>query len=80
MNNVPKIVGGGDYRRKKLRQKPKPKPGAKKMPRQPQPMPYYPSTGSNKKPGAMHKENLKNAIVKIWQDRNSSNQGTKLNP
>jgi len=76
MSNVPLIVGGGDYPRKKLKRR----PVAKIMPKQPEKMPYYPSTGSNKLPNAMFKENLKNALIKVWEDRNQANQGTKLNP
>lgn len=54
----------------------KPKPN---RPKQPKPMPYYPETGSNEKPSIQRKPDLKDALIKIWNDRNSSNDGTKLN-
>lgn len=34
---------------------------------------------AGKKPGAKSKENFKDALIKIWNDRNSNNDGTKLN-
>jgi len=82
------ITGAGKSTVKKTRpktqpRKPLPKPGPKpnrpKPPAQAEPMPYYPSTGSNRKPNAMPKEDLKDAVIKIWNDRNSNNDGTKLN-
>lgn len=73
MANVPKIVGAGNGPSKKIKRK---SPG--KM----EPMPYYPETGSNRKsgPNEIAKEDFKNAIIKIWEDRNLKNIGTKLNP
>ena len=36
----------------------------------------YPETGTNEKPGAVQRE----AFIKVWEDRNRSNNNTKLNP
>jgi len=48
----------------------------------PEKLPYYPETGSNRRPGGMSDE-MKNNIasrIQTWQDRNVANRGTKLNP
>lgn len=48
----------------------------------PKKMPYYPETGSNRRPGEMTDEKKINIASRIqaWQDRNLANRGTKLNP
>lgn len=86
MANFPTIVGAGNgpkkSKDKKYKKRPpkkgptKPKPN---RPKKPKPMPYYPETGSNVKPSIQRKPDLKDALIKIWNDRNSSNDGTKLN-
>ena len=43
------------------------------------PMPYYPETGSNQRPRLISEKD-KQAIIKLWEDRNRSNNNTKLNP
>jgi len=87
-SNQPKIVGGGGGSKKKsvLQQPPKKKQGQGKTgqgkKRMPKPMPYYPSTGTNQKPGGMT-DDMKTKIasrIQAWQDRNVSNRGSKLNP
>ena len=83
----PRFVGGGEMPQKKKgfprRAKPYPLPGkgSVKLPdkRTPLPMPYYPETGSNKRPGGIT-ESQKQTIIKLWEDRNRSNNNTKLNP
>ena len=74
------IVGAGGRKTKKRRPRKmnpiKPKPP---RPRQPKPMPYYPETGSNQRPRLISEKD-KQAIIKIWEDRNRSNNNTKLNP
>tara|TARA_Y100000004_G_C8657659_1_gene303823 strand:- start:93 stop:365 length:273 start_codon:yes stop_codon:yes gene_type:complete len=83
------IVGAGGGPRKKKgfprRQKPMPKypgrgnvKGSRKLPDR-KPMPYYPETGSNERPRLISEKD-KQAIIKIWEDRNRSNNNTKLNP
>ena len=113
------IVGAGRNKKKGFprRQKVTPKypgrgsvplPDKKPMPRKPkpEPLPYYPETGSNKRPDVYYPGGkgphanpdefvgrLKDAMnimkrakpgggvdIKAWEDRNRSNNKTKLNP
>ena len=75
-SNTPKIVGAGNKPKKLTKKKKKITPKPK------QAMPYYPSTGSNQRPGGMT-DDMKTKIssrIQAWQDRNISNRGRKLNP
>ena len=95
-SNTPKIVGagGGPFNEKKLNkakrgmvsafnQDRKPaKQRSQGKRRMPKPMPYYPSTGTNQRPGGMT-DDMKTKIssrIQSWQDRNLDNRGSKLNP
>ena len=85
----PRFVGGGEMPQKKkgfprkAKAYPLPGKGSVKLPdnkrRMPKPMPYYPETGSNERPRLISEKD-KQAIIKIWEDRNRSNNKTKLNP
>lgn len=91
-SNTPKIVGpgGSSPKKKKINKAGKVKKFAKKPPmkigqgkrKMPKPMPYYPSTGTNQKPGGMTDDMKSKIVLRIqaWQDRNVSNRGSKLNP
>ena len=77
------IVGASRSKKKGFprRQKVTPKypgRGSTKLPDK-KPMPYYPETGSYIKPGGIT-ESQKQTIIKLWEDRNRSNNNTKLNP
>tara|TARA_B100000073_G_scaffold188712_1_gene156258 strand:- start:351 stop:602 length:252 start_codon:yes stop_codon:yes gene_type:complete len=82
--SVIKHFAGANPRMKKgfpRRQKVTPKypgRGSVKLPDK-KPMPYYPETGSNERPRLISEKD-KQAIIKIWEDRNRSNNNTKLNP
>ncbi len=72
---TPKYPGRGSVAlpdKKPMPRKPLPQPS-------PEPLPYYPETGSNKRPGGITEE-TKQTIIKLWEDRNRSNNNTKLNP
>lgn len=79
----PRFLGAGEKPRKKRGFPRKMKPinpgkGRVKLPDK-KPMPYYPETGSNERPGGIT-ESQKQGIIKLWEDRNRSNNNTKLNP
>ena len=89
-SNTPKIVGAGNSSKKKNKagmvnmfdQHRKPVKPSSQGRRMPKPMPYYPSTGTNQRPGKIT-DDMKTKIasrIQAWQDRNVSNRGSKLNP